>query len=243
MQDNSKKIVEGDLINLRELIKILWSSKILVIVITMISISCGYFYGSLQTPSFKSTAQVLIGNYGNKKIINAEVLKIYYPDISISSIPNPLGGEFISLSLSNAVSSERAEIKMQKAVDYLLNTSNAAIQEKIDDFKLNNENEIKALDLKIDIINQEIDRLSNLDKTLESSHGIDTTLTNLIISKTMHIINIEGLNNSKSSFQLSKILNEVISFKVPQRSILVFVVLGLIFGIISSFFLAVIKKY
>ena len=242
MQDKSNKILEGDLINLHELIKILWSSKILVIVITTIFASCGYFYASIQAPSFSATSEVFIGSYQNSRIFNAKQLEIYHPDIKRSSFKDHLGGEFISLSLSRAVSSEKAEIKMQKAVDYLLNTSNALIQKKIDDFNLNNENEIKAIDREIVAINQEIDRLSNLDKTLLSSYGVDTTLSELIITKTQRILDIERINNSSTTFKLSKIITEVTSFKKPQRPILFYAVVGLIIGFILSIFLTIIKS-
>jgi LPS O-antigen subunit length determinant protein (WzzB/FepE family) len=242
MQDKSNKILEGDLISLHELIKILWRSKILVIVITTIFASCGYFYASIQAPSFSATSEVFIGSYNNNSVINPKVLKIYHPRIKWLSFTDPSGGEFISLSLSRAVSSEKAEIKMQKAVDYLLNTSNALIQKRIDDINLNKENEIKAIDRKIVTINQEIDRLSNLDKTLLSSYGVDTSLSELIIAKTGYILDIERINNSTTPFKLSKIITEVTSFKKPQRPILFFAAVGLIIGFILSIFLTIIKN-
>ena len=172
---------QEDEIDLKELFKILWAKKILIISLTFAITLLAGIYAFNKTPIYEATALVEIGNYklhnnnnnnnNNKAILDSTAdlskkLNLLFIDmlknekdrkVEISSISVPKkSNNFIEIK-AEAISNEIASREILKVVDYIKNKH----QKILSDVKNRRELEIKNIDTKIDNIkNKEVKLLS-----------------------------------------------------------------------------------
>ena len=216
---------QEDEIDLKELFKILWAKKILIISITFIITLLAGIYAFNKTPIYEATALVEIGNYklhnnnnnnnnnNNKAILDSTAdlskkLNTLFIDMfknekdrnyEISSISVPKkSNNFIEIK-AEAISNKIASREILKVVDYIKNKH----QKILSDVKNRRELEIKNINTKIDNIkNKEIKLLSEkID--IQQANLNDYKLQLNTIGK-----NIKDIENSNPALTALKLMEK-----------------------------------
>jgi len=208
------EIKNGDSINLAKLIEyFLYSKKYLILIPLLLSI-LGYSFAILKNPSYIATAHILIGHYNNDTVpIDLEDIRFFNEGVSTSRI-----GKSILLITTDQFSSKlEVENLINKASNYVIQTSNETVKEKIKNKKLDIEllaMQIEKLNLdsiyyddSINVISDEIIRLNNISSDQQSS--LTAYLSSLTIQAKNALIKS---NKNKDKLDLEKkivsLLNE-----------------------------------
>jgi len=234
-EKESNKIFENDLINLSQILKLLLKSKILVIIVVSIFALAGIFYGNSQKSTYNAQADIFFGTFGGNNIANAKIIDTYLDGIDWDFFANPGGGFFLRIGSSSHVSAEQAELKLEEALDFLLEYTNNLIEEKIEKSKYMKESEdvrVNSTQQAIDLINQEINKKVKSDGYSNELLQLKATLINLEIDSKNSTYNIP-------EYKFSKIINEIKSYKSPNRPTYFYFILGAIIGFLVSVFLVV----
>jgi len=214
---------QEDEIDLKELFKVLWAKKILIISLTFIITLLAGIYAFNKTPIYEATALVEIGNYklhnnnnnnnNNKAILDSTAdlskkLNTLFIDMfknekdrnyEISSISVPKkSNNFIEIK-AEAISNKIASREILKVVDYIKNKH----QKILSDVKNRRELEIKNINTKIDNIkNKEIKLLSEkID--IQQANLNDYKLQLNTIGK-----NIKDIENSNPALTALKLMEK-----------------------------------
>jgi len=177
--------IEEDEIDLRELFKTIWDSKILIITITIIITLLAGVYAFTKTPIYEARALIEIGNYkldnnnnNNNKVLlsNPTELSQKLNVIFIDSFKNikDKESEVVSISVPKksksmlAVKSEGISNELAiKEISTLLLSIQKKDQQILDDVKFRRELEIKNINSKIDNIKNEEVNFINDNITLQ----------------------------------------------------------------------------
>jgi LPS O-antigen subunit length determinant protein (WzzB/FepE family) len=166
LQNNeNKRYIEEDEIDLKELIKTLWDKKLFIIIFTSVITVIAIIYSLSKTPIYETKALVEIGKYknGNSSIdidnasqlvekLNVLFIDMYRNDknreFKITSISIPKKQKTFLEIKSEAISNELAIKGINSVVSYIQKEH----QNILDDVKKSRELEIKNLDAKIENI-------------------------------------------------------------------------------------------
>lgn len=239
---SSNKLLEDDFIDLNQLFKVLINYKLLILLTVVISSISGSYYGFQKKPTFIATAQISLGSFDTKKIVNPKLIGVTHKGIISSYFSNSSGGDIVLIESRSNLSAEDAEIKVQGVIDYYIEYSNNQIQEGIDGFYKANDNRIEALESQLIALNDELFFLNQL-KTLDKSNDVrlNLAISDLRIDANKKEAEKTLLELESPIFSFSNVINEVDSFQSPARKPYTYALIGAIIGLIFSIFLAVIR--
>jgi len=213
---------QEDKIDLKELFKILWSKKILIISLTSVITLLAGIYAFNKTPIYEATALVEIGNYklhnnnnnnNNKAILDSTAdlskkLNLLFIDmlknekdrkVEISSISVPKkSSNFIEIK-AEAISNEIASREILRVVDYIKNKH----QKILNDVKNRRELEIKNINTKIDNIKSKEIKLLSEKIDIQQANLNDYKLQLNTIGK-----NIKDIENSNPALTALKLMEK-----------------------------------
>jgi len=212
---------QEDEIDLKELFKILWSKKILIISLTSVITLLAGIYAFNKTPIYEATALVEIGNYklhnnnnnNNKAILDSTAdlskkLNLLFIDmlknekdrkVEISSISVPKkSSNFIEIK-AEAISNEIASREILRVVDYIKNKH----QKILNDVKNRRELEIKNINTKIDNIKSKEIKLLSEKIDIQQANLNDYKLQLNTIGK-----NIKDIENSNPALTALKLMEK-----------------------------------
>ena len=210
---------QEDKIDLKELFKILWSKKILIISLTSVITLLAGIYAFNKTPIYEATALVEIGNYKlhnnnhNKAILDSTAdlskkLNLLFIDmlknekdrkVEISSISVPKkSSNFIEIK-AEAISNEIASREILRVVDYIKNKH----QKILNDVKNRRELEIKNINTKIDNIKSKEIKLLSEKIDIQQANLNDYKLQLNTIGK-----NIKDIENSNPALTALKLMEK-----------------------------------
>lgn len=187
MNQNQQNIqhYEEDEIDLREVFKTIWKSKVIIIVITTIITLLAVAYALMKTPIYEASAVVEIGNYKNENNSNkifldnnnelVKKLQVLFIDMYKGVEKRPARIESINVVKkqksffeikAQGISNELAIKEIQKVLEYV----RLEHQTILDDIKKRRELEIKNVNSKISNINKtELILLNNKDKLMKKT--------------------------------------------------------------------------
>ena len=202
MQNNNlNNYLQEDEIKLSELIKLLITSKKLVITITLATSLLGAIYSFQTAPEYKSTALMEIGNYME--------LPANIKFLELSSDENKLiesSSSLISNLKINFIHKEKLEVKMNSIEGRLIQfdiksnnlENNIDILNQIVGYSINRYSSqlqkfINQLTYKIELINQQISQVNSslLNETNNNLISVNTELNNNLISVNNDLLTVE----------------------------------------------------
>ena len=206
---------QEDEIDLKELFKILWAKKILIISITFIITLLAGIYAFNKTPIYEATAIVEIGNYKNNNNVLVDSvpelvkkLNLLFIDLlknekdkkaTITSISTTKGvSGFLDIK-SESISNELAISEINKVVAYIQNKH----QTIMDDVKNRRKLEIKNIQTRIDNIkNKEIILLT------QKINAQQNNLDNYRAQLNKMIVNIEDISKTDPALTALKLMEK-----------------------------------
>ncbi|MCH9712084.1 MAG: hypothetical protein K0U20_05625 [Proteobacteria bacterium] len=212
---------QEDEIDLKELFKILWAKKILIISLTFAITLVAGIYAFNKTPIYEATALVEIGNYKNNNNNNVLVdsvpelvkkLNLLFIDLlknekdreaTITSISTVKGtSSFINIK-SESTSNKLAANEINKIIIYIQNKH----QTELENILNNRKSKITSIDRQINIIkNKQLELLSN-NNYLNGNEALLNSLQLIsMINGELGVQSISELIEEKTS--LSLLLNK-----------------------------------
>ena len=206
---------QEDEIDLKELFKILWAKKILIISLTFIITLLAGIYAFNKTPIYEATAIVEIGNYKNNNNVLVDSvpelvkkLNLLFIDLlknekdkkaTITSISTTKGvSGFLDIK-SESISNELAISEINKVVAYIQNKH----QTIMDDVKNRRKLEIKNIQTRIDNIkNKEIILLT------QKINAQQNNLDNYRAQLNKMIVNIEDISKTDPALTALKLMEK-----------------------------------
>ena len=206
---------QEDEIDLKELFKVLWAKKILIISLTFIITLLAGIYAFNKTPIYEATALVEIGNYKNNNNVLVDSvpelvkkLNLLFIDLlknekdkkaTITSISTTKGvSGFLDIK-SESISNELAISEINKVVAYIQNKH----QTIMDDVKNRRKLEIKNIQTRIDNIkNKEIILLT------QKINAQQNNLDNYRAQLNKMIVNIEDISKTDPALTALKLMEK-----------------------------------
>ncbi len=185
MNQNTTKYIEDDEIDLRELWKIIMDKKMFIIVFTSVVTLGAIIWAVTRTPIFEVKSNLQIGFIGENLIAEPDTLiktanlvfnvedKISSKERFISEVSSISANKklknFVEIK-TKAISNEKALQKNEEVVAYFENKYKG----KIDQFILNNSNQVKIIKTKISTLeNLEIKNLKQQIKLLKTQKIVE----------------------------------------------------------------------
>jgi hypothetical protein len=237
--NNSQLLNEDGFINLTEIIISIKKSKILIASVTFFFMLFASFYSSLQTNEYLTELKVDLGetlltelsNDSNsadlKKIKNS--LNFYWPSTSVEVfIPSFVKIKYIG-------SKETGKQITSEIINYLETEENNQIML----FRDKVANEINFWIKKKEKVDEEFNRLLNLDELSKNDSRRDVYMSELLIKQNDFQLEIDELNKGSYENNLSY---EVSTGAIKKFNLYIQVLLGLISGLIFSFLILIFKS-
>ena len=204
--NNPNDYLEEDVIDLKEIFKILINSKKLIIVITLIITTLGSIYSFQKVPQFRSTALIEIGNSGIDEYeqITIEPAKNLIKELTINFIHKQkilnnntanlkiksIQDRLIQISHSSA-SSEQSEYILSEVIGYIENRHALLLNESIQKTKTELAYKIENINNQIKIKNSALSTQRD-DEKLRLSNQIESLKDQIKMTNSTLLIQNNG---------------------------------------------------
>lgn len=245
MNNSDSQLSSNDgFINLEELLKLIKKSKLLIAIVTFFFTIAVPFYSSLQPHLYETELRVNLGitpsaetqtDEFNEDLISVELLKVknslnfYWPNASVDVfIPSFLKIKYIG-------SKEIGRKIIDEIIFYLEKEENS--QNRLKRNKLGSD--ISFLIKKKEKIDEEFNRLSNLDQVTNHDSLKDVFMSELLIKKNNFQLEIDELEKEFYENNLSYTVSTEV---IKKFNLYIQVLLGLISGLIFSLLIILFKS-
>jgi len=227
-------------INIKEILLLLFNSKKIIILITLISMVISLFINTFKAPIFDSYAKIIIGTYLHTDTKTGEVSNIQIQkikDIQSEIVFNfdtsivPIGQKFFSINSTNS-SIEDAETIINRLIEFVNNRSKELINEKIEQDELN----LFRVNSQIFSTERELNRLLTESNNSNSDSATNVYLSQIIVKLDDLELEKEVLEeklNKPNLFQYTRLYGDIVTTE-RKTSQLKIAILGFIFGIAIS---------
>ena len=204
-------------INLREMLLVIFNSKILIIGVTLISLILSFVFTSIRTPVFDSNAKIIVGSYletninGVESSIQIQAMKDIRSELrfNFDKEITTVGDKFFSLK-TTASSFEEAEKQLVLLVDFVKNRSVELINKKIEQDELN----LFKIQSKIESTKSELERLLSLKNVPNNDSRKDVYLSQVYVKLDSLKLEKEVLEtklNKPNLYYYSRLYGEILT--------------------------------
>lgn len=240
MNNNFDKKNNQDPIDLIEVLNLLINSKKIIIAITLICTIIAAIYAYSQKPVFVSTANLIVGHYNNKDLLDAEQISnelSFYLDGNF--ILDDRIGKFYIIKVTD-VSKDIAINSLNVIVDYIIDSSKKIIDHKIQDDKLT----LAEINSNIDLMEQELNRLISLENVPNTDFNFFKFTSELGL-EVLHLKfsgdSLANKLNSSDLFAYTELYEEIKTSQKPSKRLSTILV-GFIAGFVLSIIFVIIRQ-